>query len=405
MNGSTFKTIGNISTSVGRVFIKDNALKVLGAGGNQLMIVDGVNGYIYNVSTGNFSVISGGGWPGNPISLEQMDGYFIIASTDSMSAYCSDLYDGTTWNALAMSPINGTADTLLLPFNTHQNIAFIKNVTTEFWYDNGTSPVAGFPFTRVPGMVIDYGTPAPASVARGDNSWFMLATQRNGDEACFIGAVEWNGTVPQIISPPGITYQMAHWSTLADAFGYCYSSEGHTFYVCTSPSSNQTFVYDSATQLWHERSAYTGSPYEIGRHVSNCYVNFNGLDLVGDYQSGNVYQMSSSVYEDNGQPLVSMRVSPHIFDKKHLDNVFISRLQIDMETGVGDPTTNFNPAASLAKSRDGGNSFGPEAEASIGQAGNIVRVVFRQLGYGRDMIFRLTMSAPTKRILLGAYVN
>ena len=405
-DGVTFKFLGFLSTSVGRVTIKDNALKVLGAGGNQIMLVDGFNGYIYNVVTGNFSIISGGGWPGKPTGLDEIDGYFVVSTLNSMSAYCSNLYDGTQWNALATSPINATADTLQVPFNSHQQLAFIKTLTTEFWYDTGTAPVSGFPFSRIPGAVIDYGTPAPASVARGDNSIFMMANQRNGDEACFVGVVEWNGMVPQIISPPGIAYQISQWPDISDAFGYCYSSEGHTFYVLTSPSGNHTFVYDAATQLWHERSTWTDNPYVIGRHLSNTYASFAGLHLVGDYRNGNIYQMDSDIYEDNGDPLVSIRVSPHVFDKEDLKNIFIHKLQIDLEAGVGDPLSTLDPEAFLAKSSDNGHSFGNDAPASMGRAGDYTkRLTWRGLGYSRDFVFRLTMSAPTKRVLIGAYAD
>ena len=405
-DGFTYTQLGNLSTSTVRVFIKNNGLKSLGAGGDQIMIVDGSDGYIYNVSTGNFSVISGGGWPGRPTSLEEIDGYFVVSSANSMSAFSSDLYDGTLWNALAVAPINATSDTLRVAFNSHQQLAFIKTVTTEFWYDTGTAPDVGFPFSRVPGAVVDYGTDAPASVARGDNSFFMLANQRNGDESCFVGVVEWNGMVPQIISPPGINYQISRWGSLSDAFGYCYSAEGHTFYVLTSPSSNQTFVYDASTQLWHERSTYSGSPHIIGRHLSNWYANFKGLHLVGDYRNGNIYRMRSDVYEDNGEPLVSVRIGPHFFDKKSLDNIFISRFQIDMEAGVGNPSSPIDPVAYLAKSKDGGHHYGNDAAASVGTAGEYnKRLQWRQLGYARDAVFRLTMVAPTKRILVGAYAN
>jgi hypothetical protein len=405
-DGQTFTERGSISSLIGRVTIKDNGLKVLDAGGDQIMLVDGTNGYIYNVNTTNFSVISGGGWPGNPTSLEEIDGYFIISCANSMSAYASDLYDGTTWDALATSPINATADVLQVPINMHQQLAMIKTVTTEFWQDTGTAPDAGFPFSRIPGAVIDYGTSAPASVVRGDNSFFMLANQRNGDEVCFIGVVEWNGMVPQIISPPGITYKIGQWGTLSDALAFCYSGEGHTFYVLTSPSANQTLVYDASTTLWHERSSWTGAPYEIGRHVSNCYVNFSNLHLVGDYRNGNLYRLGSNIYQDNGDPLVSIRVSPHIFDKKNLETIFIHRLQIDLQAGVGDPSSNLDPEAFLARSHDNGNSFGNDAPASIGMAGDYTkRLIWRQLGASRDFVFRLSLAAPTKRVLIGAYAD
>ncbi len=56
--------LGTLSTSIGRVSIANNGLASSGIGGNQIIIVDGVKGYIYNVVTGSFLVIPNtGGFP------------------------------------------------------------------------------------------------------------------------------------------------------------------------------------------------------------------------------------------------------------------------------------------------------------------------------------------------------
>ena len=170
---------------------------------------------------------------------------------------------------------------------------------------------------RIGGQVIDYGTPAPSSVARGDNSFFFLANQRNNDGGELVGVVELSGLVPQIVTPPAIVYRMSLYPTVNDAFAYCYSSEGHTFYVITFPAGNATWVYDASTQMWHERSTWTGVPYEIGRHVGNCYAGFGGMHLIGDWQNGNIYEMRSDVYEDKPTPLRQERHGKYLHPPPH----------------------------------------------------------------------------------------
>jgi len=409
--GAVSSPLGTLATSSGLVSMENNGIASVGLGGNQLMIVDGSNGYIYNASTSAFTTISGGGWPSvGAGTLTYIDGYFVIGATGSMSASCSNLYDGTTWNSLATSPISGAPDLIQAVMNVHQQLWVIKQYTSEVWYDAGTATSTGFPFSRISGAVIDYGTPAPNSVARGDNSFFFLANQRNNEGAEFVGVVELSGYTPQVITPPSIAYWMSQWPIFSDAFAYCYSAEGHTFYVLTSPSGNQTFVYDASTQMWHERSTWTGWPYQIGRHVGNCYAGFNGAHLVGDWQNGNIYSLSSSVYEDNGLPLVSMRTAQHLFDKKDIGNIFIRRLILDMETGVGDEgsllETGINPQAALSWSDDGAHTWSSEHAASMGAAGQFrTRAIWRRLGYSRDRIFRVAVSDPVKRVLINAYVE
>ena len=222
--------------------------------------------------------------------------------------------------------------------------------------------------------------------------------------------MEVSGYTPQIVTPPAVAYQMSLYATVSDAFAYCYSAEGHTFYVITFPAGNATWAYDASTQMWHERSTWTGAPYLIGRHVANCYAGFNGLHLVGDWQNGNIYQMSSSIYEDNGQPLVSMRTAQHLFDKQDMENIFIRRLILDMETGVGDAglllETGINPQAALSWSDDGGHRWSNEYMASMGAAGQYrTRVIWRRTGRQPRPDLQGAISDPVKRVLINAYVE
>jgi len=438
--GGTYSAaLGTLNTSNGRVSMSDNGVTAAGLGGNQIIVVDGIGGYIYDVGTGVFSTISGGGWPSNTVHIAYLDGYFIVTCVGSMGAYCSNLFDGTTWNALAVAEISASSDPIQTVMEIKQQLVFIKNNTTEFWYDAGVSTATGFPFLRLSGGVIDGGTPSPWSVARMQNSLFMLGTVRNNESGEVMGISQLIGYQYQIVSPPAINYQIGRWGKYDDAFGYCYSSEGHNFYVLTSPSANQTFVYDVTTQMCHERSTYTNSPYAYGRHLSNCYCFFNNKHYVGDYMSGNIYEMRSDVFTDNLSPIISVRQSQHVNDKNTLNNFFIKRLIIDAETGVGPNATSLatylttdsgitlttdagvtltpdnslsisgqsaNPMCYLSWSDDGGHVWSNDYQASMGAVGNYrTRLIWRRLGYSRDRVWRLAMSEPTKKIVIGAVIE
>ncbi len=254
--GQVSSSLGTLGTISGRVSMNDNGIQSAGIGGNQLIIIDGVTGYIYNISTGNFSNISGGGFPSLPNHVTFIDGYFVVSALGNMSFFVSNLYDGTTWNPLATSPVSASPDPIQTLFQLHQQLWIIKKHTSEIWYDTGTPTSIGSPFSRISGAVIDFGTSAPWSWARGDNSFFGLATQRSNESGENIGVVEIQGYTPVVISPTAITYQIGKIPYLDDSFGYCYSAEGHSFYVITFPYGNATFVYDSTTRMWHERSTY-----------------------------------------------------------------------------------------------------------------------------------------------------
>jgi hypothetical protein len=407
--------VGTLSTVIGPVIFKDNALGTPlydGPGGNQMMLIDGSFAYLYYYSAGwkfiSPFVDGGGTFPAFPIGLEYIDGYMVVSALGSIKAYASNLYDCSSgaWNALAESPIAASSDYIQAIINLHQQLWFIKQGTSEVWQDTGTAPTVGFPFQRVSSGVIDYGTPCPDGVIRSDNSIAFPATQRINDRWEFVGIVEVSGGQPVVISPQPIVYQMNRWSPWVDIIGFSFALEGHTFGVWTSPSANQTFMYDFTTQMWNEWSTYVGAPYATGRHLSNCYTVFNGYHLVGDYRNGNIYALSSGTYTDNGVPIVSMRVGPHLFDENNLHAITIESFEIDAQMGVGDPNTLINPLITLSYSDDNGATWSNDMPRSLGQVGAYKnRAIWNSLGQFHDFLPRIVMDAPCKRVISGAWIT
>lgn len=413
---SSTKTITAINvTTGGSGYISAPIITISGTGGTTTptavvnntsissITFTGGTGYTGADPTISISAPEGLSIPLTPKQITYIDGYFVLTN-GTMNHYVSDLYDGTKFNPIATSPVSAATDTIQAPFNLHQQLWFIKQDSTEVWQDTGNPTSQGSPFSRVGGAVIDYGTPAPYSVTRGDNSLFFLANQRTDGGGVFVGVAELNGYTPAIVSPPSITYQMSLWADMANAFGFCYSDGGHTFVQFTSPGDNQTFVYDTTTRMWHERSSYVSGSFLIGRHLANCYSFFSGKHLIGDYLTGKIYRMGSDLYTENGNPIIGIRTAPIVSDKQDRNNIFISRLTIDVEAGLGGQGT--DPQASLAWSNDGGHTWSNDHPRSMGKAGEYLkRMVWRCLGYSRDRVFRLTMSSPSKRVIMGAYVE
>jgi hypothetical protein len=403
----TATELGTLTTSTGRVSMQNNGLAVAGIGGNQLIVVDGTDGYIYNVSTAAFSTIASAGFPADPVMVEYVDGYFIAIGSGKMAYAVSNLYDGSTWNALATASILASPEGIQAVLSNHQQLWFIKQETSEVWYNAGTPTSQGSPFSRIPGSILDLGTPAPWSVVRGDGGVFLLGNMRVGGVAGLAGVMKIDGLTPKIISTTAINYQIQRLTTVSDAFGWCYTDEGHTFYVLTFPTANWTIVFDTATQQWHERSLYiTGDPFTVNRHVGNSYEYFNGKHLIGDYRAnGKIYHMDSGYYDDDGVNLVAFRTTKYAQDDDELRNVFFSQIQIDMETGVGAGVV-ANPQAVLSWSDDGGRSWASDRVGIMGTTGEYAaRVIWRRLGRSRARVFRLTISDPVKRVITGAYIK
>ena len=132
-------------------------------------------------------------------------------------------------------------------------------------------------------------------------------------------------------------------------------------------------------------------------------MNFAGMRVVGDYQSGCLYQLTRAAFTDAGWPLLAKRRSPHVWDEGQRGRVFVASLQIDFTPGTGTASgLGSDPQATLTISRDGGQTFGMQWKAPIGKIGETKnRTMFRKLGFARDMVLDLEVIDPVRRDIVG----
>jgi hypothetical protein len=176
--------------------------------------------------------------------------------------------------------------------------------------------------------------------------------------------------------------------------------------VLTFPSASATWVYDAATQAWHERAGLVNGQFT--RHRSNCQCNFKGNIVVGDFENGNIYTLDLQTYADNGSAqkwLRSWRALPT--GQNNLRRTAHHSLQLDCETGVGLVTgQGSNPLAMLRWSDDGGHTWSNEHWSPMGAIGQYgKRVFWRRLGMTlklRDRVYEVSGTDPVKISIVGA---
>jgi len=378
--------IGTLDTNSGDISMSDN--------GTQIMIVDGNNGYIYNINTEVFAKITDPDFPGaNTVTF--MDGYFIFNKPGTKSFMITKLYDGTSIDALDIASAEGAPDNLLAIVNDHRELWLYGERTTEVWYNSGN---ADFPFDRMDGIFIESGLAAPLSVIKADNATAWVSKNEYGHGTI----VRAQGYTPKVISTRAIEEELRKYSTISDAFGWVYSMAGHVFYVWTFPSGNTTWVYDASTQMWHKWSSYDATLKGQGRHRADSHVFFNDKHYIGDYQNGKIYELKMDVYTDNGDPIIRKRTTQHLSDDEK--RTVYHSLQVVMEAGVGLTSgQGSDPKAMLRMSKDGGHTWTPERWVSFGKKGEYKdRAIWRTLGFARDMLFEVTISDPVPVALIGA---
>jgi hypothetical protein len=193
---------------------------------------------------------------------------------------------------------------------------------------------------------------------------------------------------------------------MSDAVGYTYQQDGHAFYVLNFPTADVTWVYDVATQGWHERAGFSNGLFT--RNRGNCQCNFRGNILVGDFENGNIYQLDLVQYADHDQPqkwLRSWRALPT--GQNNLKRTSQHSLQLTCESGVGLNTgQGYDPQVMLRWSDDGGHTWSNEHWASIGKIGEYgFRAIWRRLGMTlklRDRVYEVSGTDPVKIDIVGA---
>jgi hypothetical protein len=418
----TAEQIGYVANT-GPVSMADN--------GTQLFIACNGPSYIYNAKTLAFAEITDPDFPG-AVTVCYLDGYFVFNEPSSQRMWVTQLLDGTSVDPLDFASTEGSPDGLIAVAANFREVWAFGTNSIEVWYDSGATD---FPLQRIQGAFNELGCAAPYSVAKMDNGLFWLGRDRRGQGIVYRA----NGYTGVRISTHAVEWQIQQYADLSDAIGYTYQQDGHSFYVLVFPSANTTWVYDAATQAWHERAGFVDGNFI--RHRGNCQMAFNNQIVIGDFDNGNVYAFDLDDYSDNGgvqKWLRTWRALPT--GTNTLKRTTQHMLQLDCESGVGlngyaipeviylqtedndflitengdyliadqetVATQGADPRVMLRFSDDGGHTWSNEHWASMGKIGQYYkRVIWRRLGMTvklRDRVYEVSGTDPVKIAIMGA---
>ena len=346
--------------------------------GTQLVIVSSLGtGYVYSIA-GGFVQITDPDWPGAS-SVDYLDGYFLFSEPDSGIFFISALNDATDFDALDFASAESAPDDLVRVFVDHREVWLMGTDTCEIWSNTGAGL---FPFERITGAINEKGLRGKFSVTKADNSLYWV--DRDG-----IVRRAAEGYTPVRISTHAIEYAISK-GNIDNAEAIAYVQEGHEFYALTVPGAG-TYVYDAATQLWHERESFGEHQWRV-----SGFARHNGVQYVGDYENGNLYSLDLDKYTENGTQQAAEIVFPPIsFEGERFR---LHSIRLDMESGVGD-----SPQVMLQTSRDG-KTWSNEVWRDFGAIGAYTqRVVWRRLGQFETCHLRFRISDNAKRAVFAAY--
>jgi len=386
-NAGVTSVIGAIGTITGDVSMADD--------GTYLVLVDGTNGYWYNMQTpGALTQIVDGNFTTSPETVIWQNNYFIVTSGATRQFQLSQIspsVNPAVWPAIQINFAGSSAGALVAGQSNSSILVLFGDVYTEFWQDTGSPD---FPYANIPGSSQEFGLASAWSVTKFDNALVGLFKNKMGG----VNVSRLEGFTLQRLSDQDMEQILSNYSdsALGTAQGYSFMSEGHPLYVLNFPET-ATWVYDGLSQTWTEWQNDVGGPF-----VGKKFAVFQGRLCVSDSSIGSIYEFDPNTYDDNGE-LIGMEIwTRHIWD----DDKFIGirDIQIDIESGVGLAVgQGSNPQMDLQVSKDGGQTFASVGFSSMGPIGEYTqRVKWRSLGAARDWVLKLRVTDPVKRIITGA---
>lgn len=344
-DGSTVTELAGITG--GRATMAWNGSQVAISAGGAYRVWDGSN--LLAPVGGNFSRTG---------SVDYMDGYVIRAEAGGAAFDITGLLDATALDALDFATAETNPDYALRALASNGILWLIGEETVEAWQNAGQTD---FPFTRLSSTVIEKGARSAYEVAPMDNSFFWVSNEPK--------AYRQTNFAPERVSTHAVEASLQRH---AEAVGFVYQHEGHDFF-CIRFEDRPAWVYDPATQSWHERASGADGPWNV-----TATVHHQGKWYAGTVD-GHLCEFAG--HQDQGEELHREAISRNVSNGGNRFNV--RNIDVRLETGNGGQCM-------YAYSGDGGRTFFPERRRSLGDVGEYDRrFQVRSAGQHREWALKL----------------
>lgn len=368
----TYTSLGTVP-GVTRVTMAHNQI----AGGYEVVIAgNGTDGWIYNTATATFSQITDPNWPG-ALRLDYIDDYIIGVEPFGQFWFNSNLADATTYQAQNTYEASISPGPLLSLKVNHDEVWAFGSRIVEPFVDAGAIDIL---FQPQQGVTMQIGCASTFSVQLIDNTMFWL-----GNDGVVYACM---GYVPSRVSTFAIEQQIALCNK-AQSFAFVWNDRGHKVYYLTFPDGF-TWGYDINSGEWHRRESVGLNRWRVSDIAAS-----NNLQIAGDFQNGNIYQVDWTNYTEAGSPLVARRRMPYMHANQNW--VRMSAIELIMQTNVA--AAGQDASIWLRYSDDYGTTWSNLVEVPLQYA---VRATFNRLGRFRDRVFEIGISSPVQRDIVGA---
>jgi hypothetical protein len=329
-------------------------------------------------------------------SVANIDNTMIAIDPDSQRFQISAVGNALSWNPLDFASAEVLPDNLVRLIAFNRQLYLLGTDSFQVFWNSGD---ATRPFIPLEGALGEIGCVAPYSVATDKTGVYWLGADRNGGASIYKAAGGTVGTVGTV-SDPAIDHTLAGY-TLADAEAYTFRMGAHSYYVITFPTDKQTWLFDTTTQGWSEYLEWVNG-LRWDRHRSRCAIYAFGKQLIGDFETGDVYELREDIHSNAGNVQRAVRVSAHVSDNE--SKFPLAGVQVVAEMPLGSETGD-EPQIMLRVRRDG--RWTPLMNRSLGRIGEVNRRATwrRPCGAGRDYLLEVSITDPVPRVVVKALVG
>lgn len=305
-NTGVMTTIGTVP-GTGMVVFSDNQIP----NGNELIVVNGSSGYVYNTATKVFSRITDPGYPG-AINVVFLGGYLVQIEPARRFAFNSAPADALSYNTLDRFTSEVSPDLLVSQAVNNNELILFSQKTSEFFEvtANANQPL------RTKGISMSRGCGGRYTVANMDNTVYWL-----GDDGIFYRLA---GYSPQRVSTRPIEQAIVglDWDS---AFAFVWQSAGYKVCYWTFPDGH-TWGFDVSSGIWHRRESYTFNRWRVS---SMTY--WNDIWIAGDFQTGRLWEVAWDYVLEGTVEFISSRTTGVLSNNQN--RVIVPRLELIMATG------------------------------------------------------------------------
>jgi hypothetical protein len=173
--------------------------------GTQLFVACNGPSFIYNATTGAFSQITDGDFPG-AVTVDYLDGFFVFNEPNSQKIWVTSLLNGLSVDPLDFASAEGSPDGVVGVVADHRELWVFGTNSVEVWYNSGG---ADFPLSRIQGAFNELGCAPPTRSPRWTTGYSGLgktlgdkesSTEPTGIQAPVFRLMRWNGRFNDMVT-------------------------------------------------------------------------------------------------------------------------------------------------------------------------------------------------------------